>query len=52
MNRLLTLKRILTACLLGITISVTAEADQGLNHATLAKEILADQNLRAVHQMA
>ncbi len=47
-----TLKRILTAFLLWITLSVTAEADKGLGQATLAKEILADQNLRAVHQMA
>ncbi len=52
MNRLLTLQQILTTCLMGITISVTAETDKGVSSATLAKEILADQNLRAVHQMA
>ena len=43
---------ILTTCLLAITFTAPAGADQGRNQTALAGEILADQNLREVHQMA
>jgi hypothetical protein len=47
----LTLKQVLTMCLAALTLSVTA-AEAPSTNAALAREILGDPTLRAVHQMA
>jgi glycogen debranching enzyme len=45
-------KRLLLECLLALAIAAPAAADPQLDQAALAREILADQRLREVHQMA
>lgn len=55
MKRSLTIKRILTTIFLGSTLCLSAEVDKedkGPSQTALAKEILADQSFREVHQMA
>jgi hypothetical protein len=52
MAKFLTRKGILTACLVMLACSKPAAAAEGAGQAALAQEILADQNLHEVHQMA
>jgi len=52
MKRLLTHEKILIVCLLAIALPVQAAEHNDVDKAALAKETLADQCLRDVHQMA
>lgn len=52
MSRVLALKHLATTCFVTLTLAAAIGADKSPSPATLAKEILADQSLREVQQMA
>ena len=52
MIQFLSRKGMLATCLVALACAGSAEAVEGASDATLAREILADQSLREVHQMA